>query len=222
MSKFVTSRGVEVDFRPVSKELMMRFNAANPQPKPPTYTVASTVTGTTETHEIDEQSIREKPEQFTPEQHAAWNEYAAKQGEFVERFIKFFCIRGLEIHADMGDWLEEQKFLNIPVPEGKAELKFEWITNEILATAEDYQAVVLGVIEASGVPVDLLKQVEDSFRGNVQRSADKPDGDAGEQVASVAELPRGEGDVASASDPQPVGKPKRARPRVGHANTGNT
>lgn len=222
MDKFVTSRGIEVEFRPVPKELMMRFNAANPQPKPPTYTVTSTVTGTTQNIEIDEQSIREKSEQFTPEQHAAWNEYAAKQGEWVERFIKFFCIRGLTVRAAMDDWLEEQKFLNIPISENKSERKFEWITSEVLETADDYKAVVLGVIEASGVPADLLQQVSDSFRGDVQRSAAQPDGDVAKQVEGIAELRRSEGDVAPETHAKRMGKTKRARPRVGDGDAGNT
>lgn len=222
MNKFTTSRGIEIEFRPVSKELMMRFSAANPQPKPPTYQTASTVTGSTEEHEIDELSIREKPEQFTPEQHAAWNDYLTKQSDFVMKFIRFFCVRGLQVHAKMDDWIEEQKFLNIPLPDGKAALRFEWITNEVLETPADYTAVISGVLEASGVPAGLLEQVSDSFRGDVPGNTPEAVGDGAEQVEGVTELPGSAGDVALAVDPQPVGKTKRARPRVGAHDTGNT
>jgi hypothetical protein len=222
MDRFTTSRGIEVEFRPVSKELMLRFNAANPQPHPPTYPVTSPVTGATQDIEIDARSIAEKPEQFTPEQHAAWKEYAVKQSDFVMRFVRFFCMRGLHVKATMEDWVEEQKFLNIPMPEGKAERRFEWLTNEVLETEDDYKAVILGVIEASGVPVDLLKQVEESFRGDVQRDATPAVGNGGQQVESVTELRGSEGDVPLSVDPEPVGKTKRARSRVGHANAGNT
>ena len=222
MKKFVTSLGVEVEFRPISKEFMLRFNAANPQPPIPTYSIESPVTGTVEHIPLDQRSLREKPEQFTDAQHAAWREYAEKNSEYIMRFIRFFCLRGIVVNASMDEWLDEQRFLNIPVVEGLAEQKFEWITSAVLATEDDYKSVVLGTIEASGVPADLLTQVAESFRGNVQWDAAQSTGNGGEQVAGVAESSRSEGDVAPAVDDKPVGKSKRTRPRVGNGDTGNT
>ena len=205
MKTFVTSQGIEVEFRPISKDLILRFNAANPQPSVPMYSVASGLTGTTQEIPLDEKSLQEKPEQFTPEHHAAWARYSEQQANYVLRFIRFFCLRGLKVHGTMDDWLEEQTFLGIPPPSNKAELRFEWLTNEVLATEEDYRTVVLGIMEASGVSGDLLQQIEASFRGDVSGNGAEPNGDRSEPLAREPELDRSKSDVASAIDVEPVG-----------------
>lgn len=215
MKTYTTATGIEIGFRAVSKEMLMRFSAANPQPAPPTYSI-TTATGIVEQIPLDEKSLTEKPEQFTPEQHAEWRAYAEKQAAFIERFIKFFCLRGIAVNAQMDEWIAEQEYLGIPIPENKIEARYSWIVSDVLTTAEDFQAVILGVMESSGVPADLREQVGASFRGEVQRNPDSGIGDATKQVDGEPKPDRSEGDVASALDAKPMGKTKRARPRVGN------
>lgn len=225
MKTYTTSRGIEIEFRPVSKELMLRFSVANPQPEIPTYELKSEITGTVTRIPLDEKSLREKPEQFTPEQHTAWKVYVEKNADFIMRFIKFFCLYIKVKDGLFDEWrskiITEYEFLEVPFPNNELANRFDWLTSEVLATVEDYENVAIGVFEASGVPADLLQQVSDSFRGDIQRDSDHPTGDSAEQVESVPELDRSAGNVAFALDAKPMGKPKRTRSHVGTRHTGN-
>lgn len=219
MKTFTTSQGIEVEFRAISKDLILRFNVANPQPGVPTYSVTSELTGATQEIPLDEKSLQEKPEQFSAEHHAAWKSYSEKQAEYVLRFIRFFCLRGLKVHSTMDDWLEEQAFLGIPPPTNKAELRFEWLTNVVLSTEEDYRAVILGIMETSGVSNDLLQQIEASFRGDVSGNGAEPAGDGSKSLAGVNELGGGASYVALADDFESMGTTQQPGQGVGTEDT---
>lgn len=161
MKSYTTSRGVNIDFLPISRETLLRFRAANPEPKPPTYDVLTGL-GIKETHVHDKTTVQ------TLEERAALEAYEQAQAQYTLHYLRFFVLRGLEIHATIDDWLAEQSFIGLPRLDNKAEERFEWITNCVLATSEDYKAVMLGVIEASGVPEDLLLQIDATFHGQLQ------------------------------------------------------
>lgn len=159
---YVTARGVKIEFLPIPRAIQ-KFQMSHSQPEPPQYEI-KTATGIVEKHPHNETTLE------TDADKAAWAEYQKQLSDFNEKFLRICFVRGVRVHADMNEWIAEQKALDIPVAEDVTERKVEWITDWVLATREDYQQVLLGVMRASEVPEDLLKQIEGLFRGQVGQS----------------------------------------------------
>lgn len=184
--KMVTSRGVEIEFMPIPPRMLQKFDELNPEPEPPFYEV-TTATGAKERHEHTDTTVK------TDAEKAALAEYNRKRSEHIDRFIKFFCLRGIKVSASYDDWVDEQTFLELPVPESKAAAKYEWLIGAVLSSVDDYKAVVIGIMQASGVPDNLLAQVSEQFRGDVEGHPDAPAADTEQPMESVTQVPGGVG-----------------------------
>lgn len=169
MSKsFTTSRGITIEFLPIPT-LLEKLQAQHPMPAPPTYAV-KTATGVTETHSHDETTLD------TDEDKAAWADYQgrlrAATAKFNEALMRLVMLRGIKVELPPSDaWVQEQEYIGLSVPEEPHERKIYWLETEVLADADDYIRAVEGVMQASGVPEEVIRQAEDSFLGSLGTNA---------------------------------------------------
>lgn len=159
---FTTSRGVVLEFLPIPT-FLEKIYIQHPLPQPPTYSV-KTVAGAVETHVHDTTTLE------TDEDRAAWDAYQKNLKDSQEKLnlalMRVVLLRGIKVDlpADEG-WIQEQAFIGLSVPDDPRERKIYWLETEVLASKEDYAAVVAGVMEASGVPEEAVRQAEETFRG---------------------------------------------------------
>lgn len=213
---YITARGIKIEFLPIPRAIQ-KFHTTHSQPEPPQYEV-KTASGVIEKHPHNEATLE------TDDDKAAWADYQRALGEFNEKFLRVCFVRGVKVNADINEWIAEQKALDLPVSEDATERKVEWITDWVLATREDYEAVLIGVMRASEVPEDLLKQIEGLFRGQVGQSEGNETNRPGVSIdtANVVLQPvfRGESNRLRDEDTQePVRQVEEKRQSKRHSRT---
>ncbi len=164
---FKTSRGIEIECLPIPT-LVEKLQARHPMPEPPTYTV-DTITGVQEVHPYDEATVAALG---TEEATAAWAEYQQKlkaaTSAYNQALMRLVMLRGIKFELPATDeWIQEQKWIGLAVPDDPRERKLHWLETEALATLEDYTELLNGVMEASGIPQEVLDQAEATFRREV-------------------------------------------------------
>ncbi len=162
MKTFTTSRGITIEFLPIPT-LLEKLQAQHPTPEPPTYEV-KTAAGPVEKHAHNETTLE------TDEDKAAWADYQARlkaaRDKFNSALMRLVMLRGIKADLPEGNaWIEEQEFIGLSVPEEPHERKIYWLETEVLANEADYMAAVSGVMEASGVPEEVISEAQASFRG---------------------------------------------------------
>lgn len=165
---YTTTRGVEVEFLPIPL-LLEKLQSQHPQPQPPTYTV-KTATGNVEVHPHDETTLE------TDADRQAWQEYlqqaAAAKRKLDLALMRLIMLRGIKVLTEPApDWAEEQEFIGIEVPTDPRQRRMHWLETEVFANQTDYMAIVTGVMEASGVPEEVIQDAEATFRGPVEQDS---------------------------------------------------
>lgn len=208
MSTFTTSRGIALTLKPIPQMLIDRVQNAHKLPPPPTYEI-KTAAGTNESHAHDETTLE------TDDDRAAWQAYIAERDQATQdanrAFMRLVFLRGVECELP-GDetWVREQAMMGITVPTDPLEKRLHYLETEVIATIGDADAIVRGVLEASGVPMEALAQAEDTFRHSPQRDeTGRPDVEA-EQVDDDAAIRASDDRVKTGNDDEPV---RRARKR---------
>lgn len=200
MDKFTTSRGIALEFLSIPV-LLEKLHSQHPMPAPPTYTV-ETATGVKEVHTHDETTLE------TAEDKAAWAEYQdnlkAAQAKLNESLMRVVLLRGLKVDIPANGWVKEQEYMGITVPDDPTERRMHYLQTEALATREDYEAAVAGVMGASGVPEEVIRQAEDTFRGKV--GADQTSGPA----------PASNGNAVDDQPPVRTGARRHQKRHTGH------
>jgi len=209
---FTTSQGFEVEFLPIPQSIR-KFHLSHPEPKPPTYIVKSKLTGVEETFYHDVNTIE------TDEEKAQWTAYQQTMNEYNEKFLRVCLIKGIRVHASMDEWIAEQAELEIPVADSPMTARIEWITEKILATKEDFESIMIGVMKASGAPEELLAQVESLFRGQMEQSSGTKiervaSDDDGRELVLRSEIRGSVDGVGVADTAKPVRRVGKARPGV--------
>lgn len=173
---YTTSRGVTLDFvgiAPMLDKLRVTFAI----PTPPQYAV-KTLQGNTELHDHDETTLQ------TDDDRAMWANYLKEKTEAERRYnqalMRLLLLRGVRVDMAEG-WEAEHTYLGFVVPTDPIEKKMHWLETEVLGTVQDYEAVMLGVLEASGVSEEVLTQIGESFRYSVARTEIKRPQTAGTQ-----------------------------------------
>jgi hypothetical protein len=173
----VATDGREVHLLPVAQVLIQKtkeaarrelVNAGLPL-EPPTYTV-DTVAGTTETHVHDDTTLS------TDEDKAAWAAYQAalvRLGrETNARATKLLMLKGIDVADPSPEWLADQAYFGIDVPDDPRERKLAYIETEVLKTPEDIIRATTRIMQLSltGLPEEDLAAVEALFRGSLAGS----------------------------------------------------
>lgn len=166
MKTFTTSRGIEIEFLPIPT-LLEKLQAQHRMPAPPTYEIKA-ATGAVERHPHDETTLE------TDADKAAWADYQTRLKEATASYnlalMRLIMLRGIKVDVpEPNGWVHEQEYIGITVPTDPLERRMHWLETEALANEADYMAVVSGVMEASGVPEEVVAQAQATFRGEVER-----------------------------------------------------
>lgn len=188
---FQTSNGVRLTIHGVSQVLLQKVVQSVKFPEPPYYE-NETATGDKERQTIDENFL--KGEDLTPEERKlftsqleayqkALHEAEADQNKRVNNAI---FLKGIEIPKDMDneeEWLEEQQFLGVEVPEDRFERRIHYIQTEILQTPADLASVMEMVMQLSGVPSKELAEAKRLFQHSLEGEVSAGEaGDSAEQL----------------------------------------
>jgi hypothetical protein len=211
MSQTVTtSRGVTVTCLPI-QSLLDKLNAQYKPPEPPSYEV-KTATGAVERHAHDATTLE------TDEDRAAWQAYLQARADAQTAqslaLTRLVLLRGISVDMPTDEqWVKEQEWLGLQVPDDPFERKLHYIETEVIAGVADIEAIMLGVMRESGVPEELLAQMDATFRHQVgQFNGHEAGGPAtpadGPGVVLQPAVRAGEGGRANGHDGKPV---RRAR-----------
>lgn len=136
----------------------------------PTYTV-KLPGGGEQTYPHDKKSIFDSQ---TPQaEQAAWLEYQEQlellQAEINEKSTAYMFYKGVDCEID-DEWIAEQEWLGITLPENKRDLKIRYITTELLKTPFDIQKAIAEIMQLSmkGADPSKVKAAEDMFSGSLQ------------------------------------------------------
>lgn len=209
MKSFITSRGIEITFKPIPQMLIDRVRFSHIPPNPPTYEIKNGL-GATEIHDHDETTLT------TDADKAAWADYIAARDKATEdsnrAFMRLVFFRGIECKMPDDDtWAREQELMGIPVPADALDRKLHWLETEIIATVEDANAIVRGALEASGVPQEIIGQAEESFRHSPQRDEVAGLADSSGQVDDDPEIRGSDVRAQTGIDDEPVRRTRRKR-----------
>ena len=216
MKEYTTSRGVVIHFNGIASLLDILDGQFKP-PDPPTYTRQSLAGVQTLPHDETTLEDPDGDPVKTAENRAAWSKYleSARQVRIEhEKALTRLCyLRGIQVDLPEDEtWMAEHRLIGLTVPEDPSERKLYYISTEVVATVEDAKAVVLGVLEASGIPEEVLGQMADSFRypmGESGRGSAGEPTDRGNGSGMVLQSP-----VRAGASSIPDGKiPKRVRRR---------
>ena len=179
-STYTTTRGVTVTLVPIGTKIQKQHASfLLRRPKPPTY-IVTTATGVSETHEHDAVSVLDA--KTTDAERAAWANYqaalTAHDAAYSEAFLRLLLTRGVEVPgANIGLWVEEQRWLGIDVPDEERERLFQYVWMEIIGDAlRDIEGISLAVGKLSGVSEEAIQAAEATFQHGM--------GDAGEPPAA--------------------------------------
>lgn len=143
-----------------------------PAPEPPTYTFTDAA-GEEVTVPYDEKAIQD--DKATLEDKLAWLQYqedlAAWQVEAGELQVKRTLLRAVELvdpnDGPNDDWEEEQRFLGLDVPDGRAARKYAFLRSEVVRTPQDIAEVYKGILKVSGADQEVLDALEARFRSSL-------------------------------------------------------
>lgn len=178
MDEFVTSAGVTIPLRHVSKAWVERIYAKHSMPETPTYT-AELVGGGTQTFEHDDTTL------VSAQDHQAWNQYQDDKAQAISRrleelasFLLYHCI---ELEAPpLEEWSVDFEMWGFekPDPEDKKGYKLAWIDHELLADPDDEAKMMAKLYEMGGV-IDSgkVKEFEEFFRLTLGRIEPSREGD---------------------------------------------
>lgn len=133
----------------------------------PTYEI-KLPNGQKEIHKHDEQSILESSE----EEQKEWDLYIEQkqemEAEINEKSTAYAFLHGIECEIPE-DWIDEQAWLGIDLPEDERDLKIMYVTEQ-LTTLYDIRKAFLDIfkLSAKGVDESTIKAVEGSFLGTLQ------------------------------------------------------
>lgn len=127
--------------------------------------------GDTQTVEYDEESIADP--NTPPEDVEKWHAYKRKlqevQNEINEKTTAYAFYKGVECEVDE-EWIAEQKWLELDLPEDRRDLKVQYIMTEILPTAYDIKKALIDIMKLSskGADPQAIKAAEDTFLSTVE------------------------------------------------------
>ena len=180
MSKttFTASSGITCQVRPVpetlaelaKKKVEKDFRERGEAIDPPTYTI-KTASGKEIPEPHDESTLQ------TDEDRALWRAHQAALERLAaaqtEAESKVWLMRGLVFELPEDDtWMDEQEEIGVEVPRdaGKGELKWHYLTTEVLLTVDDMMQAVQAITSCSYAGIvteEAIGAAMDSFRNRI-------------------------------------------------------
>lgn len=180
MSKeYTTSRGIIVKFRGIAM-LVAKIDQqyAAKAPKCPQYEAVG-IGGVKMYYDHDLTTLK------TDEERAEYDAYlkakAVHAGKYNEALLRLALISGIDVEYPTDErWVAMQKLQGIEVPDDPDAREIHWRETEVIGNLDDVNAILQGVMGASGASEEDIAAAGESFRGAVGRSAgnetERPDG----------------------------------------------
>lgn len=121
--------------------------------------------------EYDAESIAD--ESTPDEDKEKWRQYQEQllrmQSEVNEKTTAYAFYKGVDCEVDP-EWIEEQQWLGIDLPEDKRDLKVQYIMTGLLKTAYDVKKAIAEIMKLSmkGADPAAIKAAEDTFLSQVE------------------------------------------------------
>lgn len=172
MSTYTTKDGVELNISGIKPLLLQRleksYRKSNPEPKKPTYIVDGL--GGKEELPHNETTLTTEEDKIRwlqwKDQRAIW------EAGLNERILHAILLKGVKNKFEINDeWIEEQEFLGIEVPESKNGRRILYIETEILS-GEDIVGLTRNVMSLSGLGEEVLQEADKLFRSEAQGDSD--------------------------------------------------
>lgn len=165
---FVSSKGVELNLRPVSQWILDEIRTSGEEIPVPQYemTIAG---GTKVNHPMDEKIA------INQGRLDEWKEYKRKKHEQdtaqSKRFTDVIFLEGVEVADPINDseWLAKMELYKINVPTTPTERKLKFIY-QALVGGEDVTALISQILSVSQIPEEAVRKIRDSFRPHAQRN----------------------------------------------------
>jgi hypothetical protein len=192
METITTTAGLELPIQPVSRQLIdkavarveKRYRERGEPLDLPTYEVAILGGKSTQREPLDEKSLEAGDEAETARRKTAWAAYQDATGRLAAEkdYLgqKLWLCLGIPVEAPENGWREVQEMLGVEIPvdtpEAPFELKYHWLTTEILKTPDDFLSAITGVTRLSNAGAineedyaAAVKSFRDSLQGIAKR-----------------------------------------------------
>jgi hypothetical protein len=165
---YTASSGLQVILTGLPPLTPQQVNRAIEYPKKPTYEIP-TASGDVETYEHDETTLQ------SDEDRKAWADYLEAQEEaeteLTEKLlyaVLLECVELKDFEDRFTSWKRKQGLLKIPLAEDEEENKFYFMQTEVFHDSDDIGEILTIVMGLTGVSVEDLTSVRDSFPGEVE------------------------------------------------------
>lgn len=186
---FTTSAGVEIPLVaiPVMQGQMVEQSARKAaaklfgEPVKPTY-VLETDDGGEETHEHDEETIKDDP--AAKRAWDKWQECLRKTSEYVNtKLLDFALMEGTDAQLpESKAWMKRQRILGIEIPEedpeDNCELRLHYTKSVLLGNPIDIANIQTAIMVISGINQEALEAARATFSRNAQERRDARDDDS--------------------------------------------
>ena len=175
-NEFISSTGAIINVTGVSPLLLQKIQASfekkTPKPVIPTYE-AESAGGDIEVLPHNETTVS------TEEEKEQWEKYKKEKEqwdrELNEKVLRALILKGVVMDVDdSAEWVQEQEFLGIDIPDDKNERKIHYFETEVVGSASDVFALVTEIMKLSGLDEEAIADAESLFRSELQRGKDNP------------------------------------------------
>lgn len=168
---FTSSRGVEINLKPISQFKIDSWKASKIELPKPTYE-AEVAGGEKLLVPLDEEIARNKGRQ--DEWFAYQKEQSRLDAEFTKRLADMAFWYGVEIEVPGADseWQKVSDHLGLKIPDDPIERKLRFIYEEVLGTPDDIKNLLVEILAVSQVDEEVVAKLRNSFQPGVQRKAD--------------------------------------------------
>lgn len=170
---FTSSRGIDIQIRPISQFKLDAVRASREEVPVPTYE-ADLAGGDKETLALDAISAKNKGRE------EEWKQYLlnveVEKKEFGKRFNDFICYLGVEVEVpdEESQWQKISNSLKIKIPEDEVQRKVFYINTELLGTPQDMGDLITTVLQASRLAPEVIEKMKDTFRTALERKTNLP------------------------------------------------
>lgn len=169
---FVSSRGITLNLRLVSRFKIDAVRSSAEVVEPPTYVM--NVVGQDVHYPLDETIAKNKGRMDE------WNEYLNKKkiaGQVAAKhFSELLVYEGVDVDVpdENSDWQKQSERFGIKVPADPVERKMLYVFNELVGTKEDLENLIVQILSVSQVEEEVIQRIRDSFRPRKVGNTHKP------------------------------------------------
>jgi len=169
---FSSSKGADLELRPVSQFKIDTLRASKEEIPVPTYET-KVAGGDSLLIPMDEEIAKNKGR--LDEWNAYIKEKQKKEAEFAKRFAELLIWEGVfvEVPDAESEWQKSSEYFKIKIPDNPIERKAFYVYNEFLGTQEDIGNLIAEILSVSQIDEEAVGKLRASFRIRAQRKANQ-------------------------------------------------